>query len=178
MPGSSVPSTARLGNQYLSLGALFKSSAGLVALVDRFPANPMATPSPPHIIGGTSLAGSLGYGQPVEIEFVMPGVGSVPAADVGVVGTGATLTLTLPGSHRVMLASDTGSVGCHNLQFGTLAAVPGPAALLLLLAGLGALGLRAKRDRPRRRPRRPQSCLRALGGWPSGPSNAPQCGLY
>lgn len=127
VPGSSVPAAARLGNQYLSQGALFKSSGGFVTVLgDRFPLN-----SGFITLTAFGLTGNL--------------LGSVSAADVGPIGTGATLTLTLPGIHRVVLANDTGTVGYDNLQFAALVAVPEPTALLLLLAGLGVLGLRAKR---------------------------------
>jgi len=177
-----VPLTARLDIQYLSEGALFSSTSAFVALVDHFPPNPLATPSPPNIVGGTSASGVLDYSAPVVVTFVVPGnasldattsfvsvlgdrfpdrsgtitmtaygltgniLGSVTAADTGPVGTGATLSLSLAGIHRVVLSNTNGTSGYDNLTFGPLVPVPEPPVSMLLLAGLaGTLLLRTGR---------------------------------
>ncbi len=149
-----VPQSARLSDQYLAMGALFSSTAGHVAVVDHYPPDPAATPTPPNIIGGVRADGVLDYAAPVEIRFVMPGnaavlattssvsvlvdrfpqnagtitmtafdaggavLGSVSAADVGAIGTGASLSLSLAGIHRVVLSNDNGTAGYDNVGFG------------------------------------------------------------
>lgn len=65
-PGSSVPISSQLSNQYLkSHGVFFSSLAGYVAIVN----HSAPTASPPNIIGGTSDSGQLSYNLPITISF-------------------------------------------------------------------------------------------------------------
>jgi hypothetical protein len=69
-PGSAVPVSAQLSNQYLAVnGALFASGAGYVAIVDH---DPVFTPSPPNVIGGTNANGTLNYDAPIFVSFFLP----------------------------------------------------------------------------------------------------------
>lgn len=179
-PGSPVPLASRLADQYLSLGALFSSEAGYAAVVNHFPADPTATPTPPAIVGGTTAGGLLDYAAAITITFVKPGdagigastgrvrilgdrfplnsgsvtmsafdlggalLGSVTVPDVGPIGTGPVLELTLAGIHSVVVSGDSGTVGFDNLEFDALSfpvPAPAPATSLLLLAGLAGAAL-------------------------------------
>jgi hypothetical protein len=68
-PGSPVPISAQLSNQFLSIfGASFSSNSAFVAVVNH---SPTLTPSPPNVIGGTS-DGALNYNSPIFVTFFLP----------------------------------------------------------------------------------------------------------
>jgi hypothetical protein len=67
-PGSPVPSGAQLSDQYLATyGVSFTSGAGYAAVADH--GFPDLTPTPPNIIGGTNLDGTLNYAAPISASF-------------------------------------------------------------------------------------------------------------
>jgi len=79
-PGSAVPIGAQLSNQFIAtLGVSFSSGAGYVAVVDHFPPNPAATPTPPNIIGGTAANGTLDYSSVITASFWLPSNTSIKA---------------------------------------------------------------------------------------------------
>ena len=72
-PGALVPIASRLDTQLLStLGVSFSSDGGFVAVVNHFPADTSATPTPPNIIGGTDLTGQLSYSAALTASFFNP----------------------------------------------------------------------------------------------------------
>jgi hypothetical protein len=94
-PGSAVPSSAQLSNQYEADGVLFSSSSPYVAVVD----NGGSSTSPPNAIGGVTSNGLLSYADPVTFTFVLPGTTtpgvttnfSIEADAVGIPGQFATV---------------------------------------------------------------------------------------
>jgi len=67
-PGTAVPTSSQLTNQYLaSSGVSFTSLAGYAALVNHGGGNPSA--SIPNIIGGSTSSGGLNYNTPITISF-------------------------------------------------------------------------------------------------------------
>jgi hypothetical protein len=110
-PGLPVPVGAQLSNQFLtSDGVSFSSGAGFVAVVDH---DPVETPSPPNVIGGTTAAGTLDYDSLITATFFVPGGGPVGITDFVKVlgdliplGTGSA-TLTAFDIHGNVLGSDT-----------------------------------------------------------------------
>jgi hypothetical protein len=188
-PGSPVPTSAQLSDQFLSLGASFWSNAGYVAVVDHDAVN---TPSPPNVIGGTNADGTLNYNAPIFVSFLMPDgsstlattnfvrvlgdliplnsgtatltafdslgtqIGSVTEPDVGPIGHGLTLTLSVAGIHSVEISETSGTVGFDNFEFGPLLPVPTVSGLsgvpeqstwamtILGFAGVGFMAYRRK----------------------------------
>ncbi len=137
-PGSSVPSSAELSNQYEADGVLFSSSSPFVAVVDIGG----SSASPPNGIGGVTAEGQLSYADPITFTFVEPGTTtpgvtsnvSIQADDVGIPGQFATLSafdindhlldsvtlddvggevwmINLPGIHSVLFDFPTTSSG-------------------------------------------------------------------
>jgi hypothetical protein len=68
-PGSTVPTSAQLSNQYEPDGVLFGSTSPFVAVVDIGG----SSASPPNSIGGVTSDGLLSYADPVIFTFVQPG---------------------------------------------------------------------------------------------------------
>lgn len=67
-PGTLVPTSGQLANQYLaSDGVSFASLGGFAALVNHGAGNPTA--SNPNIIGGTTADGRLSYNAAITISF-------------------------------------------------------------------------------------------------------------
>lgn len=121
-PGAAVPVGSQLSNQFLStLGVSFSSGAGYVAVVNHYP-DPLATPSPPNVIGGTNAGGTLNYDAAITASFFWPANTAIKATTdfVQVLGDrypvgsgGATLSAydisgVLIGS---VFAPDTGAYG-------------------------------------------------------------------
>ena len=71
-PGTAVPGGSQLTDQYLGLGALFTSGGGFAAVVDHYPADYSLTPTPPAVIGGTAVGGTLSYLDAITLTFVKP----------------------------------------------------------------------------------------------------------
>ena len=70
-PGSPVPTSSQLTNQYLaSDGVSFTSLASYAAVVDHGVGNPSA--SVPNIISGSTSDGVLNYDAPITISFFLP----------------------------------------------------------------------------------------------------------
>ncbi len=95
-PGSAVPTSAELSDQYDGDGVLFSSTSAFVAVVDIG----SSSASPPNGIGGVTSDGLLSYADPVKFTFVQPGTilagvtsdVSIQADDIGIPGQYATLT--------------------------------------------------------------------------------------
>ncbi len=89
-PGSSVPSSAQLSDQYRADGVLFSSTDPFVAVV---------AATSPNGIGGVTGSGLLSYADPVIFTFVVPGTStpgvtndvSIQADASGIPGQFATL---------------------------------------------------------------------------------------
>lgn len=72
-PGSAVPLASQISNQLAStLGVTFSSGGGFAAIVDHYPSNPIATPTPPNIIAGTNANGALDYSVAITASFWLP----------------------------------------------------------------------------------------------------------
>ena len=66
--GVSVPTASRLADQFVtSHGVRFRSGSGFVAVVVH-----NVTVTPPNIIGGSTVQGTLSYSHPIVIEFRDP----------------------------------------------------------------------------------------------------------
>jgi hypothetical protein len=95
-PGSAVPDSAKLSNQYGSAGVLFSASANYVAVVDVGG----SSASEPNGIGGVTSDGLLSYADPITFTFVDPGTTDpattndiqIQADDTGIPGQFAKLT--------------------------------------------------------------------------------------
>ena len=76
LPGSSVPESSRLTDQFLSShGVSFLSEAGYAAVCIHEgvgTSSPMPTQSPPNILGGTTADGKIAYSGPITITFHDP----------------------------------------------------------------------------------------------------------
>jgi PEP-CTERM motif len=183
-PGSPVPASAQLSNQFLStFGASFSSGSNFVAVVDH---DATFTPSPPNVIGGTA-GGNLSYNTPIFVSFFIPAntatlamtnfvqvlgdliplgsgtatltafnavgtqIGSVTEPDVGPLGTGLTLSLSVAGIHSVEITETSGTVGFDNFEFGALTAVPSlsavpePSTWAMMILGFAGIGFMAYR---------------------------------
>lgn len=84
----------------------------------------------------------LGLGTVILEGYDLTGnlVASISAADVGSIGTGVDLSLSVAGIHSVRFYSDNLTVGFDNFEFGALSTVPEPASWAMLVAGFGIVG--------------------------------------
>jgi hypothetical protein len=122
-PFSLVPVGARLSDQFLgTLGALFSSGAGYVAVVDH--GYPQNTPSPPNIIGGTTPSGGLDYFAPITVSFFDPGnTANMATTDhVRVLGEGIAIGGTVTMSAYDRFGALLGSVSDADDQTGQVGA--------------------------------------------------------
>lgn len=79
-PGAPVPIASQLASQFLaSNGVSFSSGGGFAAVVDHYPPDPAATPTPPNVIGGTNASGNLDYTVPITAAFFSTANTSVKA---------------------------------------------------------------------------------------------------
>ena len=94
----------------------------------------------------------LGQGSAFLEAYDVNGIllGSTSAADVGAVGTGPVLSLSLTGIHSVRFFSDNATIGFDNFEFGTLTGVPEPSSWAMMLLGFGLAGTALRRQRAQR----------------------------
>jgi hypothetical protein len=76
-PGSTVPLSAQLSNQYGVDGVLFNSSAPYVAVVNVG----ASSASNPNGIGGVTSGGLLSYADPITFTFVVPDSSTAATTD-------------------------------------------------------------------------------------------------
>ena len=95
----------------------------------------------------------LGSGQVFATAYSAEGIelGSTSDTDNKIFGvSGPKLQFSFDGIHSVVISGDNGTVGFDQLEYGDLtpvnvATVPVPAALVLMLSGLGFFGFTARR---------------------------------
>ena len=116
----------------------------------------VANPSNKAVTNAFAIQGDwfpLGFGQIFATAFSAEGVllGSTSDTDNKVFGvSGPLLQFNYTGIHSVIISGDNGTVGFDQLEFGdlttaTVATVPVPASLVLMMSGLGLLGFSARR---------------------------------
>lgn len=170
--GGSIPSTARLSNQFLSSSGIVFSP--FVALVDVETTAPESMPSPTNGIGGVSTNNTVSYATPILASFFLPANSSTPAitdfvsvqADFfgeggsislqafntqgtligstsAVDSGGPILSLSIAGIHSVRIEGTSGSA-FDNFTFNDVVADPSASVPEpSTLLGLGLLGLGA-----------------------------------
>jgi hypothetical protein len=148
-PENATPSFPNVIGGTLADGTLSYGSAVTATFVQPGNAGVLATTNFVRVLGDRF---PLGSGTVTMNAFGLNGalLGSTTASDVGGIGTGPVLELSLPGIHRVTFAGTSNTVAFDNFEFGALtipsASVPAPATLGLLALGLAGVGA-ARRSR-------------------------------
>jgi hypothetical protein len=149
-PTNATPSFPNVIGGTTAGGALSYSTAITATFVQPGNASVLATTNFVRVLGDRF---PLGSGTVTLSAFGLNGalLGSTTADDVGPIGTGPALELSLAGIHRVTFTGSSGTVAFDNFEFGELTVpstpVPEPAALGLLVAGLAGIGFARRRRR-------------------------------
>jgi hypothetical protein len=170
-PGNPVPLSSQLSNQLQpTTGAVFSSTAGYVAVVDLGPGHAISSANGiggVNALGqlsyGTPI--TVTFFDPtnalakavtdfVEIrgdQHAILGTATLTAFGIGGgflgaftandVAGGLTLNLSVPGIHSVRISETSATIAFDNLRFNPVTSVPEPASLMLLGAGLAAIGI-------------------------------------
>jgi hypothetical protein len=142
-PENATPSFPNVIGGTLANDTLSYGSAITATFVQPGNAGVLATTNFVRVLGDRF---PLGSGTVTMSAFGLNGalLGSTTVNDVGPVGTGPVLELSLSGIHRVTLVGTSNTVAFDNFEFGSLAIpsvpVPAPATLGLLALGLAGVG--------------------------------------
>jgi hypothetical protein len=142
-PENATPSFPNVIGGTAANGTLSYASAITATFVQPGNAGVLATTNFVRVLGDRF---PLGTGTVTLNAFDLNGalLGSTTVNDVGPIGTGPVLELSLPGIHRVTFVGSSNTVAFDNFEFGVLSIpsvpVPAPATLGLLAFGLAAVG--------------------------------------
>jgi len=132
-PGAAVPLANQLSDALLlSDGVVFSSAAGYVAVVNHAPA---PTVTPPNVIAGVSVGGTLSYGSAIDISFFDP---SNPSRL-------ATTDFVSIRGDRAPLAGATATMEIFDISGGSLGSVSDADSTLGLTLTLSSPGIHSVR---------------------------------